>query len=355
MENRKLTKKVKIGNTSIGGDSPITIQSMANTQTSDIRSTVKQINDLDKAGCQIARIAVPDMDGARAIGDIKKEINIPLVADIHFDYRLALEAINQGIDKLRINPGNIGADDKVEQVAKSAKERNIPIRIGVNAGSIDTNRYSEINEISMVESGLEQVRCLEKLGFYDIVLSFKASSVPLTIKSYEYASKLCDYPLHLGVTEAGLKWNGIIRSSIGIGSLLAEGIGDTIRVSLTSDPIEEIHAAKEILSALEIRKADYTLISCPTCGRCKIDLENTAAAVDNYLKNNPPKSPLTIAVMGCIVNGPGEAKHADLGIAGGDGKGAIFVKGEFFRSVRENEMVKELIKEIENINDSKKS
>ena len=355
MTERKPTKEIKIGNISIGGSNKIAIQSMTNTKTSDIPSTVKQINNLEKSGCDIVRIAIPDMESAKSIAQIKKEITIPLVADIHFDYELALESISQGIDKLRINPGNINSSEKLQLIANSAKEKNIPIRIGVNAGSIDKNKYKILDENSIVESGLEQVKCLEKLGFYNIVLSFKASSVPLMIKSYKLASKICDYPLHLGVTEAGLKWNGIIRSSIGIGSLLSNGIGDTIRVSLTSDPLEEVYAGKEILSALELRKSEYTLISCPTCGRCKINLEKMANEVDNYLKNNPPKNHLTIAVMGCIVNGPGEAKHADLGIAGGDGKGAIFVKGKFTHSVKEEEMIYELIKEIEKINDSKKS
>lgn len=350
---KKNTRIVKVGNKLIGGNSPVSIQSMTNTKTSDIDSTVSQIKSLESAGCDMVRCAVPDMQAAVSIGQIKKHISVPLVADIHFDYKLALEVINQGVDKLRINPGNIGESDKVKAIVKSALEHNIPIRIGVNAGSIDRKKYPVLDEISIVESGLEQVRILEQLGFYNIVLSFKASSVPLMVSSYRYASNVCDYPLHLGVTEAGLKWNGIIRSSIGIGSLLLDGIGDTVRVSLTSDPVEEVYAAKEILSALQMRKSEYTLISCPTCGRCKINLESLASDVDIYLKKNPPVHHITIAVMGCIVNGPGEAREADIGIAGGDGKAAIFKKGEFIRTVSGDDIIIEFIKEIENIDNKK--
>ena len=342
-----MTKKVKVGNIYIGGGEPIAIQSMCNTRTSQVAETVSQINRLEKAGCEIIRVAVPDMDAAKAIKDIKKEINIPLVADIHFDYKLALEAAKNGVDKLRINPGNIGSRENVEAVANICKEKGIPIRIGVNGGSVDREKYPVLNEESLVLSGMEQVKILESMNFTDIVLSIKSSNVPLMIKAYKLASSVCDYPLHLGVTEAGLKEEGMIKSAVGIGSLLNMGIGDTIRVSLTDDPIEEVFAAREILSCLELREAPYKFISCPTCGRTQIDLQGIAKRVNEYLRINPPKRPITVAVMGCIVNGPGEAKEADIGIAGGKGRGAIFKHGEFVRNIPESDMFEELIKEIE--------
>jgi len=344
-----MTKTVKVGNLNIGGGNPVVIQSMTNTPTADVNKTVAQILELERAGCELVRCAVPDLEAAKALKDIKAQIHIPLCADIHFDHNLALVAIDSGVDKLRINPGNLKDEGKVREVANACKEKGIPIRIGVNAGSIDTSKYPILNEESIVLSGMEQVKILEKLDFKDIILSFKSSSVPLMIKTYKLASSLCDYPLHLGVTEAGLAWNGAIRSAIGLGVLLFDGIGDTIRVSLTSNPVEEVYVAKEILSSLELRKSEYTLISCPTCGRCKIELEKTAKLVDDYLKNNLPKKHITVAVMGCIVNGPGEAKHADIGIAGGDGKAAIFSKGEFLRTVDEKVMLEELIKEIKKL------
>ncbi|MBQ7256124.1 MAG: flavodoxin-dependent (E)-4-hydroxy-3-methylbut-2-enyl-diphosphate synthase [Abditibacteriota bacterium] len=342
-----MTKKVLIGNIYIGGGAPIAIQSMCNTKTKDIVATVKQINELEKAGCDIIRVAVPDMEAAKAIKDIKKEINIPLVADIHFDYKLAIESAKGGVDKLRINPGNIGERENVEAVANIAKDKGIPIRIGVNGGSVDRKKYPILNEESLVLSGMEQVKILESMGFTDIVLSIKSSSVPLMIKAYKLASTLCDYPLHLGVTEAGLKEVGTIKSAVGIGSLLNMGIGDTIRVSLTDDPIEEVYVAREILSALELREESYRFISCPTCGRTQIDLQGLAKRVNEYLRKNPPKRPITVAVMGCIVNGPGEAKEADIGVAGGKARGAIFKRGEFVRNVPESDMFEELVKEIE--------
>ncbi len=342
-----MTKKIKIGNIYIGGGAPIAIQSMCNTKTKDIVATVKQINELEKAGCDIIRVAVPDMEAAKAIKDIKKEINIPLVADIHFDYKLAIESAKGGVDKLRINPGNIGTKENVEAVAGICKDKGIPIRIGVNGGSVDREKYPILNEESLVLSGMEQVKILESVGFRDIVLSIKSSSVPLMIKAYKLASTLCDYPLHLGVTEAGLKEEGTIKSAVGIGALLNMGIGDTIRVSLTDDPIEEVYVAREILSALELREEPYKFISCPTCGRTQIDLQGLAKRVNEYLRKNPPKRPITVAVMGCIVNGPGEAKEADIGVAGGKGRGAIFKRGEFVRNVPESDMFEELVKEIE--------
>lgn len=344
-----MSKKIKIGNVFIGGGEKVLIQSMCNTKTCDVASTVAQINELEKAGCEIIRVAVPDEVAAVAIKDIKKEINIPLVADIHFNYKLALMAAENGADKLRINPGNIGARENVEAVADICKEKGIPIRIGVNGGSVDRKKYSVLNAENLVLSGMEQVKILEEMGFDNIVLSFKSSSVPLMIEAYKIADKVCDYPLHLGVTEAGLKEEGMIKSAVGIGSLLNMGIGDTIRVSLTDNPVEEVFAAREILSCLELREAPYTFVSCPTCGRTKIDLVGLAKKVNEYLRLNPPKKHITVAVMGCVVNGPGEAKEADIGIAGGDGKGAIFKHGEFVRSVPETSMFEELIKEIEEI------
>lgn len=342
-----MTKKINIGNVTIGGGSKILIQSMCNTKTSDVKATVSQIHELERAGCEIIRVAVPDKDAAKAISDIKKEINIPLVADIHFDHELALMAAAGGVDKLRINPGNLQDREKVELVANTCKDKGIPIRIGVNSGSLDRKKYPNLNEESLVLSGMEQVKILEKLGFEDIVLSFKSSSVPLMVKAYKLASEVCDYPLHVGVTEAGLKEEGMIKSAVGIGVLLNMGIGDTIRVSLTDNPVEEVFAAREILSSLELREAPYSFVSCPTCGRTKIDLVGLAKKVNNYLRLNPPKKHITVAVMGCVVNGPGEAREADIGIAGGDGKGAIFKHGEFVRSVPENLMFEELIKEID--------
>lgn len=348
-EPRRLTRKIKVGSVEIGGDAPVSVQSMTNTPTADINATIAQIKRLEAAGCDIIRVAVPNDEAAAALGKIKKAISIPLVADIHFDYRLALASLEAGVDKLRINPGNIGSTDRVEAVAKAAKERGVPIRIGVNAGSIDRKRYGLPNAESLVESGLDEVRVLEKLGFEDIVLSLKAFDVPMMIGAYELASKQCDYPLHLGVTEAGLVWEGTIRSSVGIGALLAEGIGDTIRVSLTGDPVEEVKVGLEILNSLGLRKKPYTMISCPTCGRCAIDLSEIADKVRQKLESNPPKKPITVAVMGCVVNGPGEASLADVGIAGGRGSGVIFAKGEMLRTVPENALVDELIKEVEKL------
>lgn len=344
---RKLTRQVRVGNLGIGGEAPVSVQSMTNTPTADVEATIAQIHRLELAGCDIARVAVPDEEAAKAIKEIKAAISIPLVADIHFNHKLALLALDAGIDKLRINPGNIGSQDKVEAVAKAAKERRVPIRIGVNAGSIDRTKYGLPSAEALVESGLDEVRFLERLGFEDIVISLKAFDVPMMIQAYELASERCDYPLHLGVTEAGLAWEGTIRSSVGIGTLLAEGIGDTLRVSLTADPAEEVKVGKEILNSLGLWQKPYTLVSCPTCGRCAIDIAAIADEVRERLETNPPSKPITVAVMGCVVNGPGEASLADVGIAGGRGAGAVFAHGEMLRTVSEDSLVDELMKEIE--------
>lgn len=345
--DRKSTRQISVGSVKIGRDAPISVQSMANTQTADVEATIAQIKRLEAVGCDIIRVAVPDEDAAKAIKEIKAAIGIPIVADIHFDYKLALASLEAGADKLRINPGNIGSTERVEIVARAAKERGIPIRIGVNAGSIDRSRYGLPSAEALVESGLSEVRVLEKLGFEDIAISLKAFDVPMMIAAYELASKRCDYPLHLGVTEAGLAWEGTIRSAIGIGALLAEGIGDTLRVSLTADPVEEVKVGKEILNSLGLYQKPFTIISCPTCGRCAIDLTAIASEVRARLEANPPSKPVTIAVMGCIVNGPGEASLADVGIAGGKGAGALFARGEMLRKVSEESLVDELIKEVE--------
>jgi (E)-4-hydroxy-3-methylbut-2-enyl-diphosphate synthase len=343
---RKTTRLVNVGGVGIGGGAPVTVQSMTNTPTADIDATVAQIRRLTLAGCDIVRVAVPNMRAARAISTIKKAISIPLVADIHFQHKLALASLDAGADKLRINPGNIGSPDKVEIVAKAAKERGVPIRVGVNAGSIDRSRYGMPTAESLVQSALDEVRALERLGFADIVLSLKAFDVPMTIRAYRLASARCDYPLHLGVTEAGLAWEGTIRSSVGIGALLAEGIGDTLRVSLTADPVEEVRVGREILASLGLWDKPFTLISCPTCGRCEIDVTAIADEVRRRLEANPPPKPITVAVMGCVVNGPGEASLADVGIAGGKGKGAIFARGEMLRTVSEDLLVDELMREV---------
>lgn len=343
---RKKTREVKVGKLGIGGQAPVTVQSMTNTATADIDATVNQIHKLEMAGCDIVRVAVPDEEAARAIRAIKSAISIPLVADIHFQYKLALASLDSGVDKLRINPGNIGSEDKVEIVAKAAKERGVPIRIGVNSGSIDRAKYGKPTAEALVESGLDEVRVLEKHGFEDIVLSLKAFDVPMMVQAYELASERCDYPLHLGVTEAGLAWEGTIRSAVGIGALLAEGIGDTIRVSLTADPVEEVKVGKEILNSLGLYRKPFTLVSCPTCGRCAIDIASIANEVRLRLEANPPVKPITVAVMGCVVNGPGEASIADVGIAGGKGAGAVFARGEMLRSVHEDDLVDELMIEV---------
>ncbi|WP_414631592.1 flavodoxin-dependent (E)-4-hydroxy-3-methylbut-2-enyl-diphosphate synthase [Anaerovibrio lipolyticus] len=347
---RKETRQIHIGNVAIGGGAPISVQSMTNTKTTDTESTVAQINALQAAGCDIVRLAVPDMDAALNLGNIIKKVNVPLVADIHFDYRLALEAINQGISALRLNPGNIGGEANVKAVVAEAKLHNIPIRIGVNAGSLDKRllaKYGGVTAEALVESAMEHVRILEAQDFYDMKISLKAHDVPLTLAAYQLMSETVDYPLHLGITEAGTARTGMIKSAVGIGALLAQGIGDTFRISLTGDPVVEVKVANEILKSLGMREYGPTLISCPTCGRTSIDLAGIADEVDKRLQGIT--TPISVAVMGCVVNGPGEAKGADVGIAGGNGEGLVFRKGEIIRKVKETELVEELFKEIDNI------
>ncbi len=347
---RKKTRVLNIGGVKIGGDNPIAVQSMCNTDTRDVTSTVNQIHRLQEAGCEIIRVAVPDIKAAEALRDIKKNINIPLVADIHFDYRLALKAVENGADKLRINPGNIGDEERVREVSKACRKRGIPIRIGVNSGSLEKDilkKYGRVTPEGLVESALRHVRILEKYDFYDIVVSIKASDVPFTAKAYSLLSDKIDYPLHIGITEAGTLWSGSIKSSVGIGLILGLGIGDTIRVSLTGDPVEEVKVGKAVLKALGLRKSGVEFISCPTCGRTEIDLISIAGAVER--KCADINKNIKVAVMGCAVNGPGEAREADIGIAGGKGTALIFKKGEIIKKVDENRIVDELIKEIEKI------
>ncbi|MDI3529600.1 MAG: (E)-4-hydroxy-3-methylbut-2-enyl-diphosphate synthase [Thermoanaerobacter sp.] len=347
---RKITREVKIGNKKIGGNNPILVQSMTNTDTHDIEKTIEQIRRLEAEGCDIIRVAVPDMEAAEAIKEIKKNINIPLVADIHFDYRLAIKSIENGADKIRINPGNIGREENIKKVVEIAKEKGIPIRIGVNSGSLEKeilHKYKGVTAEAVVESALKNVLILEKLGFYDIVISLKTTNVPLTIEAYKLASSKVDYPLHVGITEAGTIEAGTIKSAIGIGTLLYLGIGDTIRVSLTGDPVHEVRVGRQILRSLGLLKEGVEIISCPTCGRTKIDLIRLAEEVEKRTRHI--KKPLKVAVMGCAVNGPGEAKEADIGIAGGDGEGVIFKKGKVYKKVKEEELIEELTKEIEKL------
>ncbi|WDN90850.1 (E)-4-hydroxy-3-methylbut-2-enyl-diphosphate synthase [Desulfosarcina sp. BuS5] len=344
---RKKTKEIYVGKVKIGGFAPVAVQSMTNTPTEDVQATVSQIKRLEEAGCEIIRVAVPDMEAATAIVKIKKEISIPLIADIHFDYRLAVAAAESGADALRINPGNIGGRKKVKAVTDAAKNFNIPIRIGVNAGSLEKEfleKHGGVTAEAMVESALRHVDLLDSLGFHEIKLSLKASDIPRTLDAYRLLSCHTDIPLHVGVTEAGGLFPGIVKSSVGIGMLLAEGIGDTIRVSLTRDPVEEIRTGFEILKALGMRKHGPEIISCPTCGRCKIDLFNIAKQVEKALLTS--SMPLKIAIMGCIVNGPGEAREADIGIAGGKGAGILFKKGKVVKKIPEDRLVDILLKEI---------
>lgn len=342
------SKVVKIGNILIGGGNDIIIQSMTNTPTIDVEKTVNQIKKLQEEGCQLVRVTVNTEEAAKKIKEIKEKIDIPLVADIHFDYRLALLAIENGIDKLRINPGNIGSDEKVEIVAKKAMEKGVPIRIGVNSGSLEKTileKYGKPTSDAMVESALYHMRLLEKFNFTNIIISLKSSNVKMMIEAYRKLAKLCNYPLHLGVTEAGTAFQGTIKSAIGIGSLLIDGIGDTIRVSLTEDPVEEIKVAKEILKVLGLKEVGVEIISCPTCGRTEIDLIRLAHQVEKEFEKVDKK--IKIAVMGCVVNGPGEAKEADYGVAGGKGVGVLFKKGEIIKNVDEGDILKELKKLIE--------
>ena len=350
MYGRKKTRVIDIGGVKIGGDNPIAIQSMCNTDTRDAASTIKQINSLETAGCEIARVAVPDEEAAEALKEIVRKINIPLVADIHFDYRLALAAIDAGVDKLRINPGNIGSEDRVKAVVDKAKERKIPIRIGVNSGSLEKSileKYGRVTSEGLVESALKHTAILEKYDFYDTVISIKASSVPKSLDTYTLLSEKVDYPLHVGITEAGTVYSGTIKSAVGIGAILSRGIGDTIRVSLTGDPVEEVRAAKEILKSMELRRFGVEFVSCPTCGRTSVDLIKIAGLVEERCKN--VQKNIKVAVMGCAVNGPGEAREADIGIAGGKKSGLIFKKGQILRSVPEDRLVDELMKEIDKL------
>ena len=339
-----------VGNVPIGGGAPVSIQSMTNTPTHDVEATLKQIRALAAAGCEIVRVAVPDERAARAISALKQGSPVPLVADIHFDYRLALIAAEQGIDKIRINPGNIGGADRVEAVARTCCERGIPIRIGVNGGSLEKElltKYGGPTPEAMVESALGHIRLLERFGFEDICVSLKTSSVPVTMRAYQLMAQNYDYPLHLGVTEAGTPTMGMLKSAAGIGGLLALGIGDTIRVTLTADPVEEIAAARQILQAVGLRREGPELIACPTCGRTQIDLIPMACKVEELLRE--VHKPITVAVMGCIVNGPGEARHADVGIAGGCGEGVLFRRGEVVAKVPEDRLIPELMKLIDTI------
>ena len=339
--------KVRAGNVEIGGGAPISVQSMLNVPSTDIEGSVAQAAALEKAGCQIIRIAIPNREALALIKPIKKAVSVPIVADIHFDYKLALGAASEGIDKVRINPGNIGSDDRVHEVVKACRANNIPIRIGVNSGSLEKHileKYGSPTAQALCESALYHASLLEKFDFYDTVLSMKSSTVPTMIEAYELASQRCDYPLHLGVTEAGTERMGLIKSAAGLGSLLLRGIGDTVRVSLTDDPVKEVYAARDILKAIDIDKSGVKFISCPTCGRTRIDLIGIANEVQDKLRGCEKN--ITVAVMGCIVNGPGEAREADIGIAGGDGVGLIFKKGEIVRKVKEDELVSALLEEV---------
>mgnify|MGYP000348534400 FL=1 len=344
---REETRSVQVGNLTIGGNNHVVIQSMCNTKTKNVEATIKQINALEQAGCELVRVAVFDKEDAYAIKEIKKGIHIPLVADIHFDYRLALIAIESGIDKVRINPGNIGSIEKVKAVVDACKEKHIPIRIGVNGGSLEKEileKYGEPTPEGMVESAMKHVKILEDLDFHDIVISLKSSNTMLTIKAYELASKTFPYPLHVGVTEAGTALGGTVKSALGIGTLLYEGIGNTIRVSLSDDPVEEIKVAKILLKELGLLKGVPTLVSCPTCGRIQYDLIPIAKEMEDFLKDI--HLDITVAIMGCAVNGPGEARHADIGIAGGVGEGLLIKHGEIVKRVKQEDMVQTLKDEI---------
>lgn len=348
MGYRDNTKMIQIGDVKIGGGNPVAIQSMANTKTEDVPATAAQILSLEEAGCDIIRVAVPTMEAAAAIREIKKLIHIPLVADIHFDYRLAVEAIKQGADKIRINPGNIGTIERVKAVVSAAKERDIPIRVGVNSGSLEREiieKYGHVTAEGLVESALDKVALIEQLGYDKLVISIKSSDVMMCVHAHELIAKQTKYPLHVGITESGSITSGNIKSSIGLGLILNQGIGDTIRVSLTDQPIEEIYSAKLILKTLGLRKGGIEVVSCPTCGRTRIDLISLAKQVEELVKTYPYD--IRVAVMGCAVNGPGEAREADLGIAGGNGEGVIIRKGEIIRKVPEENLLAELKKELD--------
>ena len=350
MIERRKNRQLHVGSVAVGGDAPIAVQSMTNTHTDDAAATLEQIKRLAEAGCDIIRCAVPDMAAAEGLKTICKESPIPVIADIHFDYKLALAAIEAGVDGLRLNPGNIGGEEKVRAVVEAAKKRNIPIRIGVNAGSLPKDlleKYGHPTAEALVEAAWRHIHILEAMDYRNIKISLKAHDVPLTLEAYRLMAAQCDYPLHVGITEAGTVNSGIIKSAVGIGTLLAEGIGDTIRVSLTGDPVNEVRVAYDILKALGLREYGPTLISCPTCGRTRISLEKLALEVEKRLDGI--KEPITVAVMGCVVNGPGEAREADVGIAGGIGEGLVFRKGEILRKVPEDQLVSELFAEIDKI------
>lgn len=347
MYKRTDTRAITVGGVQIGGQNKVVIQSMCNTKTKDVDSTVNQILELEKVGCEIIRVACLDIEDAKAIRDIKEKIHIPIVADIHFDYKIALEAIKSKVDKIRINPGNIGDEEKIKSVVDGCKENNIPIRIGVNAGSLEKDlleKYKKPCSDAMIESSLRHIEILEKLDFYDICLSLKASNLDMCVEAYEKAAKLIKYPLHLGITEAGTAFSGTIKSSIGLGVLLREGIGDTLRVSLSDDPVEEILVCKEILKNCNLYKNSPKLVSCPTCGRIQYDLIPLAKKMEKFLQT--VDADITVAIMGCAVNGPGEAREADIGIAGGDKEGLLFKKGEIIRKVKQEDMFDTLKKEI---------
>ncbi len=347
---RRKTRELKIGGVRVGGDAPVSVQSMTNTDTADIASTVAQIKALESAGCEIVRVAVPDMDAATSIGRIKKEITIPVIADIHFDWKLALASIDEGVDGLRINPGNIGSRERIKEVVRAASARKVPIRIGVNSGSLEKellSKYGHPTAEALAESALRHVSILEDMDFREIKVSLKSSSVRLTIDSYRLLAKKVDYPFHIGVTEAGTIFSGTVKSSVGLGVLLSEGIGDTMRVSLTCDPVDEVRVGWEILKSLELRKRGINLISCPTCGRIKLDCVSIALEIERRLSH--VQEPLNIAVMGCAVNGPGEAMGSDVGVAGGDGVGLIYVKGKSVRKVKEKEIVDAVIDEVNRV------
>ncbi len=348
MVKRENTKEILVGNVKIGGGNPVAIQSMTNTQTKNVEETVKQILALEAEGCEIVRVAVPDVESAEAVKEIKARINIPLVADIHFDYRLAILAMENGVDKIRINPGNIGKLENIKKVVEVAKERNIPIRVGVNSGSLESElieKYHGVTPDGLVESAINNAKIIEELGYDNLVLSLKASNVPFALEAYEKVASLTKYPLHVGITEAGTLYKGNIKSAVGLGAILSRGIGDTIRVSLTGDPVEEIKSAKEVLQSLGLRTFGIEYISCPTCGRTEVDLIKIAEQVEERTKHL--KKDIKIAVMGCVVNGPGEAKEADYGLAGGKGVGIIFKKGVLVKKVNEDQLVDELISFIE--------
>lgn len=345
---RNKTRQVMVGNVPVGGDAPVSIQSMTNTKTQDVPATVAQINELAAAGCQIIRCAVPDMEAAKAISEIKKQINIPLVADIHFDYRLAIAAIENGADKIRINPGNIGSPERIQAVVEKAIEYHVPIRIGVNSGSLEKHlvqKYGGVTAEGLVESALDKIRIVEQYGLKDIIVSIKSSDVMMCIKAYELMVKETDYPLHVGITEAGPLGGGIVKSSVGLGTILYQGIGNTVRVSLTGERVEEVNTAKKILSALGLRKAGIEVISCPTCGRTQIDLITLANQVEELVADYDLD--LKVAVMGCVVNGPGEAREADLGVAGGCGEGLLFKKGQILRKMPEDQLLSALKEELD--------